>query len=220
MFFDGVRDNSLAQLTAPRPFGRWMKDRLAFPWLALASSDRAIAAGLTPLDLERFRVVLPWVRGRLLDIGCGDNLLVEAYGSGIGADIVDWGRVDVILSGDGSLPFDDGSFDTVTIVAALNHIAPRERLLAECRRVLSDDGRIIVTMLTPWVSRITHRVRHDIDPDQTHRHQEDGEVWGLTPRAMQSLLARAGFQLVRTEPFVWNLNRLYVAGVSTAAASD
>lgn len=211
MFFDGVREQSLVQVSAQRSWGRWLRDRLAFPWLALASPERAIAAGLTPLDLERLRMVLPWVRGRLLDIGCGDNLLVEAYGSGVGVDVVDWGHVDVVLAADGVLPFADDSFDTVTIVAALNHVAPRGRLLAECRRVLRPEGQVIVTMLTPWVSRITHWVRRRVDPDQTHRHHVSGEVWGLTPRQMQSLLAKAGFELFHTRRFVWNLNRLYRA---------
>lgn len=211
MYFDGVRERILANLAQPRSLAGWLKDRVAFPWLALASSTNAIENGFTPLDLERFRMVLPWIQGRLLDIGCGDNVLVEAYGSGIGADIVNWGQVDVLLPGDGTLPFASQSFDTVTILAALNHIPERERLLTECYRVLTPNGRLIITMLTPWVSRVTHRVRRKVDPDQTHRHQELGEVWGISRREMEQLLRKAGFELTITVPFVWSLNRLYVA---------
>lgn len=211
VYFDGVRAASIACLKTPRSRLAWAKDRLAFPWLALISTGRALEARLTPLDLERFRAVLPWVRGRLLDVGCGDNLLVQAYGSGVGADVVDWGQVDVLLAADGTLPFESGSFDTVSILASLNHIAEREVLLGECRRVLAPGGRLIVTMLTPWVSVITHRVRHSLDPDQTHRHQDSGEVWGLWPKDMVRLVQRAGFTVERSIPFVWNLNRIYIA---------
>ncbi len=175
------------------------------------SSPETLKHGLMPLDLERFRAALEEIHGRLLDIGCGDNLLVEAYGNGIGADIVDWGHVDVVLPGDGSLPFDDGSFDAVTILAALNHIVRRDELIRECRRVLSPSGRLIVTMLNPPVSYISHHLRRRIDPDQTRRQRDRDEVWGIWSNDVERLLNRCGFSLESSRGFVWHLNRIYIA---------
>ena len=39
------------------------------------------------LESRRLAVALPYVRGRLLDIGCGYNNLVRAYGSGVGVEV-------------------------------------------------------------------------------------------------------------------------------------
>ena len=39
----------------------------------------------------RIRAVLPRVRGRLLDIGCGTNELVRRYGNGVGVDRIHHG---------------------------------------------------------------------------------------------------------------------------------
>ena len=47
--------------------------------------------GWTTLEEERFRVVIPELKGRLLDIGAGPNRLVKQYGDGIGVDVFDWG---------------------------------------------------------------------------------------------------------------------------------
>lgn len=39
--------------------------------------------GLTPIVDERHKIVLSHVSGKLLDIGCGENLLVKQYGDGV-----------------------------------------------------------------------------------------------------------------------------------------
>ena len=65
---------------------------------------------------QRIRAVMPSIRGRLLDLGCGTNQLVGAYpGDGVGVDVHQWGGVDCVVDDSSDLPFDDGSFDTVTI---------------------------------------------------------------------------------------------------------
>ena len=47
----------------------------------------------------RTRVVLPHIRGRLLDVGCGLNELVKAYtGEGTGVDVYQWGDVDLVVA--------------------------------------------------------------------------------------------------------------------------
>src|SRR3972149_5856038 len=48
-------------------------DRLAFPLLALLSSEGARRLGLTPIDDERVLACLPHCQGLLLDVGCGPN---------------------------------------------------------------------------------------------------------------------------------------------------
>ncbi len=44
---------------------------------------------LTSLVQERICAIILYIRGELLDIGCGNNRLVHTYGNGIGADVYD-----------------------------------------------------------------------------------------------------------------------------------
>jgi SAM-dependent methyltransferase len=161
----------------------------------------------------RTRIVLPHIRGRLLDIGCGVNHLTRTYaGEGLGVDVFQWGDVDLVVQDAGALPFPDRSFDSVTIIAALNHIPNRAAVLREAHRVLADDGRLIVTMIRPLTSRVWHALRSPWDTDQRERGMKDGEVFGLTAQEVRGLLKETGFRVSYEHPFMLGLNRLTVAG--------
>lgn len=160
----------------------------------------------------RIRTVLPHVRGRLLDVGCGTNDLVRRYdGDGIGADVHQWGDVDVVVDNSAELPFDDESFDSAAIIAALNHIPNRNEVLREIRRVLRPGGRLILTMIPPKISAVWHFLRRPWDADQKERGMEEGEVYGLSPHDVQELLHRAGFEIEMEKRFMLGINRMTVA---------
>src|SRR5690606_38498932 len=101
------------------------------------------------LELIRIKKVLPHIEGNLLDIGCGNNKLTKLYGSGIGVDVYDWGNVDMIVEDSSRIGLPDNSFNTISILAALNHIPNRENVIRECHRLLQTDGKIIITMIPP-----------------------------------------------------------------------
>ena len=167
----------------------------------------------------RIRTVRPHVRGRLLDIGCGANELVRGYGNGsVGVDVHQWGDVDLVVPDTAKLPYEDASFDTVSILAALNHIPNRAEVLREALRVLRPGGRIILTMIPPTISQVWHFLRRPWDADQTERGMKDGEVWGLTPAAVRNLLTGAGFEIDREQRFMLGINRLTI-GVKPSAST-
>lgn len=159
----------------------------------------------------RVRVVLPHVRGRLLDIGCGLNTLAHRYGNGFGADVFQWGTVDVLIGDGARLPFRDETFDTVTIIAALNHIPNRTTALAEAQRILRPGGRLIVTMIPPGIARAWHVLRRPWDADQKERGMAEGERYGLRRREVAGLLEQSGFTIRTEEGFMLGINRLTVA---------
>jgi SAM-dependent methyltransferase len=169
------------------------------------------------LAKRRLKAVLPHVSGRLLDVGCGSNQLVRHYANGVGVDVHPWAGADVVVSDTASLGWESGSFDTITIVAALNHIPNRAAVLNECRRVLRPGGRVVITMLTPRTSRIWHWLRAPWDADQRDRGMKPGEVYGFTAAEVLELFRRAGFTLLSQEPFMLGLNRVYVFGMADAA---
>jgi SAM-dependent methyltransferase len=164
---------------------------------------------MDPLERWRLRVVLPFVRGRLLDLACGYNNLVRAHGSGTGADVFPWDGIDVRIGDAARLPFRDSSFDTVSVIAALNHIPNRGAALLDVMRVLRPGGVFLATMIGPW----TGRVAHALFQQDEHRRggMRPGEVDGIRPLEMRALLQGAGFEPVREVPFQLGLNRLYVA---------
>jgi len=163
------------------------------------------------LKAWRIRAVLPHVSGELLDIGCGTNDLVRAYGHGVGVDVNAWEKVDVLVEDSAHLPFEAEQFDTVTIVAALNHISNRREVLAEAHRVLRPGGRLVTTMIPPTISALWHLLRHPWDADQKQRGMKQGEVYGLTRRRVRDLLGEAGFHVVREKRFMLGVNCLTAA---------
>jgi SAM-dependent methyltransferase len=154
---------------------------------------------MDPLERWRLRVVLPFVRGRLLDLACGYNNLVRAHGCGAGADVFPWQGIDVRIGDPARLPFRDDSFDTVSVVAALNHIPDREAALLDVKRVLRSGGLFLATMIGPWTGRVAHLLfRQDEDRRGGMR---PGEVDGIPSLEMRALLQHAGFEPVREVPF-------------------
>jgi ubiquinone/menaquinone biosynthesis C-methylase UbiE len=95
---------------------------------------------------------------RVLDVGCGKGLLVEAFQElgveGWGVDVSEYAiskapeairrflkLVDVEKE---SLPFDDESFDLITSLDVLEHLASHEKVLREIWRVLKKGGYVFV----------------------------------------------------------------------------
>jgi ubiquinone/menaquinone biosynthesis C-methylase UbiE len=162
------------------------------------------------LERWRNRVVLSQVTGRLLDIGCGNNRLVRRYGNGVGVDVFDWGDIDLLVNNTADLPFKDGEFETITFVAALNHIPNRNDVVRECCRLLKKGGQCIVTMLPPLLSTVWHKIRGGHDADQGKRGMARGEVYGLKKREIVELLCQNGFMLKKHKRFMFGMNSMLV----------
>jgi len=188
-------------------------DFTLFPLRALSSHSMVERLGLTSLKRERIRAVWPYVAGRVLDVGCGDSELIHTYkgagGSGVGVDVYPWEGADICCD-TRHLPFEDQSFDTVTMLAVLNHVPQesREAVLAECGRVLRPGGGLVITMLSPLVGRLRHAIAW-WDPDK-RRQWHTGEAFGLSKRRVAGAVETTGFALSTTKRFVYGLNRLYV----------
>ena len=103
---------------------------------------------------------------RILDIGAGQGALslrLKELGARVCAcDVVpeqfDATGVDFrVVKSDGTLPFDDGSFDAAIAVEVLEHIDGHDRFFAEVARVLAPNG--IVMFTTPNILSLKSRLR-------------------------------------------------------------
>lgn len=153
------------------------------------------------------------MKGLVLDIGCGKNRLVREYrdrgGFGFGIEVFDWGGLDLMIDDAGRLPLRNGTFDTATMIACINHIPNREEALSEVHRVLKDDGSLVLTNLTPFVSAVWHAYAF-WDRDQHERGMQEGEVYGLRKDELETLLRKANFVIREKQGFSWGLNTIYV----------
>lgn len=159
--------------------------------------------------------IIPLIRGSLLDVGCGNNVIVRAYRAlsgkdAIGVDVYPWEGVDIVVQDSASLPFDSHRFDTIICVAALNHIPNRIKVIQEMKRLLKTDGQIIITMITPKISQVWHLLRSPWDDDQKERGMQSNEVFGFTRQEISAMFENYGFITADIKPFMFGLNRIYL----------
>lgn len=130
-----------------------------------AAQDLLLERFNAPLREIGLRLVPPREGMRVLDIGCGTGVQLQRYErsgcriSGIDQSPAMLARARQRLSGDAdlthgsaeSLPYPDGQFDLVLASLVLHELTPESRaaVLAEARRVLAADGKILVTDFHP-----------------------------------------------------------------------
>ena len=165
--------------------------------------------GWTTLEEERINVVLPLIKGELLDIGAGTNTLVKKYGRGIGVDVVDWGGGATVIKNTADLPFNDANFETITLIACLNHIPNRNLVLKEIRRLIRPNGRVIITMIDPVLGGIGHAIWW-YSEDKKRGGMVEGEVGGMWTTQIAEICSDAGFKLIEHCRFEFGLNHLYI----------
>lgn len=151
------------------------------------------------LSKWRNKKVAKQIHPPFLDIACGDNLLKKKIGTGYGIDVVNYGTTDVLVKDFNELPFKQGSFNSVSIVASLNYFDQPQKVLSESSRVLRSGGKVILTLINPMVGRLWHRVR---EPWAKHP--------GFSYEQLQSFTSGTGLMLTRRLRFMFGLNNLYI----------
>jgi SAM-dependent methyltransferase len=200
-------------------------DCILFPARALLMIERD-AAWLSSIASDRFYYAAGRVQGYCLDVGCGrHNRFVTEFlgGNGRGIDVYPYEGLTAehVIEDMSHFPFEDGSFDTVTFLANINHVPEpmRDIELAEAFRCLRKGGNIVVTMGNPVAEVLVHKLvwlydkllgtKFDMD---NLRGMHDSEHYYLLDSEIRERLMRAGFSNIRKEYFVtqWFLNHMLI----------
>ena len=170
----------------------------------------------------RIRKVLPVIKHyrdcRLLDIGCGweARLLktVEPYiQSGVGVDFkapdirtpkIECRRIAL----DTSLPVSDESFDVVTMLAVLEHLAEPLAIAKEIERALVPGGRLVLTVPSraakPVLEFLSYRLKIVSEAEiRDHKAYYDY-------RDLKALFGQTGLQMERHRYFQLGMNNFCV----------
>lgn len=167
-----------------------MRDPFLRPSLALTNIDRYLPRMAI---LQAIRRCSSHLRGRCLDVGCGDQpyrpLLLqppfqihELLGLDRAGDRCQQKPPDLVWM-DGKIPLPDASIDSALCTEVLEHCPNPAELLAEVHRVLRPGSSLVLTLPFLWP---LHEVPHD---------------WcRYTPFALRQMLVEAGFQVHELHP--------------------
>lgn len=165
-----LKEYVLAQQYNPGFFGLWLNPY----YHARKGLYQAIAA-----------VAPEFERGRVLDVGCGRKpyqglFQAEEY---VGLEIDtpenrERKQADFFYHGD-VFPFEDHSFDGVVCNQVLEHVFAPEELLAEIRRVLKSEGRLLMTIPFVW-----------------DEHEQPWDYARYSSFGLKSLLEKNGFEVL------------------------
>ena len=148
----------------------------------------------------------------LVDLGCGTmpyRPLMDERGIRYkGADLDD--GADLIIGPDGRVPLDPGTCDAVLSVQVLEHVADLDAYCSEIRRLLKDDGTLLLSTHGTWLY---------------HPHPEDHRRWtrpglvgelaqrGLAVQEVQAILGPlATTTVIRLTGFAVFLRKLPLVG--------
>jgi SAM-dependent methyltransferase len=149
-----------------------------------------IGPGSYYITLEAFRVLntcRPYLKGRLIDLGCGNTPYFEWYRDRVDTiTCVDWPgslhkskHISVSADLNKPLPLADSSADCILSTSVLEHIREPMLLFSEMSRILKTGGHLILSV--PFLYQI---------------HEEPDDFFRYTRFGLEKLSKDAGFEIV------------------------
>ena len=145
-------------------------------------------------------------KGRILDIGCGsdpyflahtsfkEKFAIDQLPALISKPEITLHTID--LNNDAKLPFDTSYFDTITMLAVVEHLNPEIliELFRECRRTLKPEGLVILTTPAAWSDRL---LRFMARLRLVSKEEIDEHIYAYTLPLIGWYFGAAGFSMHR-----------------------
>jgi 2-polyprenyl-3-methyl-5-hydroxy-6-metoxy-1,4-benzoquinol methylase len=175
---------------------------------------RRLMAGFEGTLAELFTRAAP---ASMLDVGCGEGVLTEQWaaqlGTGrvVGIDLEDpklraeWAlrareNLEFVAGSADALPFEDGAFELVAAIEALEHIPDPQRVVREMARVASRYLLVSVPREPLWRMLNVARGAYLRDLGNT-----PGHVNHWSKRGFLAMLQEAGEVMQARSPFPWTM---------------
>jgi 2-polyprenyl-3-methyl-5-hydroxy-6-metoxy-1,4-benzoquinol methylase len=173
------------------------------------------------LEQQRTRKVLPYLKGSILDIGCGSNPLKQylpSAGLYIGVEreeaIIRWlekkfpGVTFLQCDLNQQMPDLIEKFDQVVMMAVIEHLDYPGDVLTQLKRFLQPGGYLIFTTPSPFGNWV-HHFGAKLNLFSKLAAEEHNII--LNQSQIQRLLEEAGYRLIHFETFLFFGNQLVVA---------
>ncbi len=180
-------------------------------------ADQGREGLLSPLlRIRRLQAARPWLRGRVLDYGCGAGMMAEhvdrAHYLGIDIDLASLERAQRDHPGyrfSIQPPDPDERFDTVVLLAVIEHVPEPDRFLYRMASYLcaSPAARVVLTTPHPTLDFV-HSAGAALRLFSRHASEEHEQL--LDRRRLSGIGAAAGVELIHYERFLLGANQLAV----------
>ncbi|HPA73765.1 MAG TPA: class I SAM-dependent methyltransferase [Spirochaetota bacterium] len=179
-------------------------------------ADQAVGKLSPYLRRRRIAAAVPHLSGRVLDYGCGIGAL---------ADIIPPGRYTGVDADGESLDMakrlhpahrfyrpdtaavKDGAFDSIALLAVLEHINDRIEFLRGLGALLAEKGKIVLTTPGPLAGPV-HAAGSRMGLFSREAAEEHGTLVGFSE--MERLARAAGFRITLKKRFLLGMNQLFV----------
>ncbi|MCK4352467.1 class I SAM-dependent methyltransferase [candidate division WOR-3 bacterium] len=180
---------------------------------------------LTPyLRERRINVIKPYLKFNILDLGCGSALLstylnknYSYTGIELNREYVKWlekkypiykfYQCNIEVD---KLPNFGKKFDTITMIAVIEHLKNPRNIFKQCHHLLNEEGNLIITTLLPIGNQI-HRI--GVNLGLTSKDAAERHYCLYSYQKMKELLQEVKFKIVVYEKFEFNLNQLFICKI-------
>ena len=199
---------------------RTQRDILAPVGWSPGPSDMGLLSNT--IKRQRLRMVAPYIRGDVLDVGCGPALILETCRARItsytGIEHTDArvaalrrqcpGHTFLVRDLDTDPLAGCGQFDVILLVAVIEHVYNQKHLLQQLAPLLKPEGRLVITTPTPFGNDVVHRIGAALglfSKDAAHGH-----VVIYNKRRLALLAREFGLMLEHYRRFQCGCNQLAV----------
>lgn len=165
------------------------------------------------LQKRRIGVASPYLKGKILDYGCGVGTLAELckVDSYCGVD-VDEESIRIAHLKYPGLCFkktitENEQFDTVVLLAVIEHIENPVTFLRQIKNMLKPKGLIVLTTPNPFFKRF-YRIGSKLGIFSAKAEAEHKNL--VNYRYMKSLVSSIGLYIYHFEYFIFGANQLFV----------